>query len=234
MGNDFSNSDSNLGAKMDVTSVAVNASIASETEEHGETGTNSAAKSARNQPVTTETPDYDLTQWAAGGNLEAFEMLYQKYHRRAYNLCLRMTNNPTEAEDLTQEAFIQLFRKVGSFRGDSAFTTWFHRLTVNQVLMYFRKKSVKNEKTTEDGEMPEYLIPQPKTRANLPILNRLDLAKAVSQLPPGYRAAFVLHDVEGFEHSEVAEMLGVSVGTSKSQLHKARLKLRGLLLKTRA
>ena len=91
----------------------------------------------------------------------------QKYHRRAYSLCLRMTKSVSEAEDLTQEAFIQLFRKVGSFRGDSAFTTWFHRLTVNQVLMHFRKRSYKNEKTTEDGEVPEHLIPQPKGKANL-------------------------------------------------------------------
>ena len=154
---------------------------------------------------------------AASGNLSAFEMLYQKYHRRAYSLCLRMTNNVTEAEDLTQEAFIQLFRKVGSFRGDSAFTTWFHRLTVNQVLMHFRKRSVKNEKTTEDGEIPEHLIPQPKTKANAPILNRIDINRAIIKLPPGYRAVFILHDVEGFEHSEVANMLGVSIGNIENR-----------------
>ncbi|MDH3531051.1 MAG: RNA polymerase sigma factor, partial [Acidobacteriota bacterium] len=154
------------------------------------------------------------------------------YHRRAYSLCLRMTNSVAEAEDLTQEAFIQLFRKVGSFRGDSAFTTWFHRLTVNQVLMHFRKRSVKNEKTTEDGEMPERSKKKDRNyRAQMPILNRLDLKKAVALLPPGYRSVFVLHDVEGFEHSEVARVLGISVGTSKSQLHKARLKLRGLLIR---
>lgn len=231
MGNDFSNSDSNLGAKMDLTSVAIDSNVAQDVEDKRDTSADTSAVDIVKAPVTDDTPDYDLTQMAASGNLEAFEMLYKKYHRRAYSLCLRMTHNPTEAEDLTQEAFIQLFRKVGSFRGDSAFTTWFHRLTVNQVLMHFRKKSVKNEKTTEDGEIPEYRIRQPKLKANLPILNRLDLKKAISQLPPGYKAVFVLHDVEGFEHSEVAAMLGVSVGTSKSQLHKARLKLRGLLMK---
>ena len=181
--------------------------------------------------ITNKTLDFDLTQMVASGNLEAFEMLYTKYHKRAYSLCLRMTNNVSEAEDLTQEAFIQLFRKAGSFRGDSAFTTWFHRLTVNQVLMHFRKRSYKSEKTTEDGEVPEHLIPQSKNKANMPILNRIDINNAVGQLPPGYRSVFLLHDVEGFEHSEVAEMLGVSIGTSKSQLHKARLKLRGLLMK---
>jgi RNA polymerase sigma-70 factor, ECF subfamily len=181
--------------------------------------------------ITEETPDHELTQLTAGGNLDAFEMLYQKYHRRAYSLCLRMTNNVTEAEDLTQEAFIQLFRKAGSFRGDSAFTTWFHRLTVNQVLMHFRRRSYKNEKTTEDGELPEIVKLDKKYQAQMPIVNRMDLKKAVSNLPPGYRSVFVLHDVEGFEHSEVARMLGISIGTSKSQLHKARLKLRGMLVR---
>jgi len=214
---------------MDLTSVAVKPTVANQAEQDCD-GSDFLLRE-KEQFVDEKTPDFDLTQMASAGNLEAFEMLYKKYHRRAYSLCLRMTNNVTEAEDLTQEAFIQLFRKVGSFRGESAFTTWFHRLTVNQVLMHFRKRSVKNEKTTEDGEIPEHLIPQPKTKANVPILSRIDLNRAIRQLPPGYMAVFVLHDVEGFEHSEVAEMLGVSVGTSKSQLHKARLKLRGLLMK---
>ena len=214
---------------MDLTSVAMNPTVANKAE--GDRDESTFLPRENEQIIDDKTPDYDLTQMAASGNLAAFEMLYTKYHRRAYSLCLRMTNNVTEAEDLTQEAFIQLFRKVGSFRGDSAFTTWFHRLTVNQVLMHFRKRSVKNEKTTEDGEIPEHLIPQPKMKANVPILSRIDLTRAIRQLPPGYRAAFVLHDVEGFEHSEVAKILGVSIGTSKSQLHKARLKLRGLLTK---
>ncbi len=214
---------------MDVTSVAITPTVANQTEQESDEA--AFLPRAKEQIIDEKTPDFELTQMAATGNLAAFEMLYQKYHRRAYSLCLRMTNNVTEAEDLTQEAFIQLFRKVGSFRGDSAFTTWFHRLTVNQVLMHFRKRSVKNEKTTEDGEIPEHLIPQPKMKANVPILSRIDITRAIIKLPPGYRAVFVLHDVEGFEHSEVAEILGVSIGTSKSQLHKARLKLRGLLTK---
>ncbi|MDH3492540.1 MAG: RNA polymerase sigma factor [Acidobacteriota bacterium] len=216
---------------MNLTS-ALNAAVADRTEDVRGEVPRVVPKDGEFHPVTDETPDYDLTQWAAAGNLEAFEMLYKKYHRRAYSLCLRMTNSVAEAEDLTQEAFIQLFRKVGSFRGDSAFTTWFHRLTVNQVLMHFRKRSVKNEKTTEDGEMPERSKKKDRNyRAQMPILNRLDLKKAVALLPPGYRSVFVLHDVEGFEHSEVARVLGISVGTSKSQLHKARLKLRGLLIR---
>ncbi len=216
---------------MNLTSAAVNANVAKNAEE--DTDISAFASSHENEKpiITEETPDHDLTQMAADGSIEAFEMLYTKYHRRAFSLCLRMTNNVMEAEDLTQEAFIQLFRKVGSFRGDSAFTTWFHRLTVNQVLMYFRKRSVKNEKTTEDGELPEKVKSDKIFQSQTPILNRMDLKKAIAGLPPGYRAVFVLHDVEGFEHSEVADMLGISVGTSKSQLHKARLKLRGLLIR---
>lgn len=215
---------------MDLTSV-LNATVAEQAEEIKKKSAIRARESQDFQVVTSETPDFDLTTWAAAGNLEAFEMLYTKYHRRAYSLCLRMTNSVPEAEDLTQEAFIQLFRKVGSFRGDSAFTTWFHRLTVNQVLMHFRKRSVKNEKTTGDGELPEKRDSVRNRQAQTPILNRIDIKKAITLLPPGYRSVFVLHDVQGFEHAEVAEMLGISVGTSKSQLHKARLKLRGMLVR---
>ena len=176
--NDFSNSDSNLGVDMNLTSTLSQA-VADRAEDVRGKSPSIAAEAAETVEVTDETPDYDLTQLAAVGNLEAFEMLYKKYHRRAYSLCLRMTNSVAEAEDLTQEAFIQLFRKVGSFRGDSAFTTWFHRLTVNQVLMHFRKRSVKNEKTTEDGEMPEKAINQDRNyKAQMPILNRMDLKKS--------------------------------------------------------
>src|SRR5262245_13261912 len=164
--------------------------------------------------------------------MQAFETIYKRHHRRVYSLCLRMVANATEAEDLAQEVFIQLFRKIGSFRGESAFTTWLHRLTVNHVLMHFRKRGVRLEKTTEEGEIGEiqdYL----QAAAERPrFVDRLALDKAISELPPGYRTVFVLHDVEGFEHEEVADMLGVSVGTSKSQLHKARMRLRELLTRT--
>ncbi len=215
---------------MNLTS-AIEANVASQAEESADVSAFVSSHQAEKQVITNETTDFELTQMAGSGNLAAFEKLYSKYHRRTYSLCLRMTNNVAEAEDLTQEAFIQLFRKTGSFRGDSAFTTWFHRLTVNQVLMYFRKRSVKNEKTTEDGELPEKIVLNKKYQSQTPILNRMDLKKAITQLPPGYRSVFVLHDVEGFEHTEVARILGISVGTSKSQLHKARLKLRGLLIR---
>ncbi len=176
-----------------------------------------------------QTSDYDLAQRAGEGEIEAFEQLYERHNRRVYSLCLRMTQNPSEAEDLAQEVFIQLFRKIGSFRGESAFTTWLHRLTVNQVLMHFRKRSVKLEQTTEEGETPIQVVTGTDDPARMPVVDRIALDKAIGQLPPGYRTVFLLHDVEGHEHEEIARMLGCSVGTSKSQLHKARMKLRGLL-----
>ena len=178
---------------------------------------------------TSQNSDYALAQAASTGNMTAFEELYQRHSRRVYSLCLRMTQNQSEAEDLAQEVFIQLFRKIGSFRGESAFTTWLHRLTVNQVLMHFRKRSVKLEQTTEEGETPVQVVVGTANPNQMPVVDRIALDKAVGQLPPGYRTVFVLHDVEGHEHEEIARMLGCSVGTSKSQLHKARRKLRRLL-----
>ena len=173
--------------------------------------------------------DTVLAQRAGKGDMSAFEELYKRHNRRVYSLCLRMTQNVSEAEDLAQEVFIQLFRKIGSFRGESAFTTWLHRLTVNQVLMHFRKRSVRDEKTTEEGDTPEQVVMGTENPNTMPVVDRIALDKAIAQLPPGYRTVFVLHDVEGHEHEEIARMLGCSVGTSKSQLHKARMKLRNLL-----
>ena len=174
--------------------------------------------------------DFELAQAAASGRTEAFEELYQRHYRRVYSLCLRMVANPTEAEDLTQEVFVQLFRKIGSFRGESAFTTWLHRMTVNQVLMHFRKRGVKLEQTTDEGDELLNVVQAGTERPQaMPVVDRIALDRAVAQLSPGYRSVFVLHDVEGYEHEEVAKMLGISVGTSKSQLHKARMRLRDLL-----
>jgi RNA polymerase sigma-70 factor (ECF subfamily) len=175
--------------------------------------------------------DFDLTQAAANGNMMAFEEIYNRHHRRVYSICLRMLQNATEAEDLTQDVFIQLHRKIGSFRGDSAFTTWLHRMTVNQVLMHFRKRNVKFEKTTEEGETPVQIVGGTENPMKMPVVDKIAIEHAIEQLPTGYRNVFVLHDVEGYEHEEVARILGCSVGTSKSQLHKARLKLRKLLQK---
>src|SRR5215510_13646863 len=183
------------------------------------------------KPKTELAPqsDHALAIAAGEGDMGAFEQLYERHNRRVYSLCLRMTQNEAEAEDLTQEAFIQLFRKIGSFRGESAFTTWLHRLTVNQVLMHFRKRSVKLERTTEEGETPEQVVRGTENPNSMPVLDRIALTNAVNQLPSGYRTVFVLHDVEGHDHEEIAKILGVAVGTSKSQLHKARMKLRSIL-----
>lgn len=181
----------------------------------------------RSEPAS----DFDLVKAAAAGDTQAFEKLYEQHNRRVYSLCLRMLGNATQAEDLTQEVFLQVFKKLGSFRGDSAFTTWLHRLTVNQVLMHFRKRGVKLEHTSEEGDFTNVEETPLQSTRRTSMIDRLALDKAVAELPPGYRTVFVLHDVEGYEHGEIADMLNVSVGTSKSQLHKARMRLRDLLTK---
>lgn len=192
-----------------------------------------ASETAEKHPKVdiTSAKDLQLTQLAAKGDMAAFEEIYQRHHRRVYSICLRMLQNAHEAEDLTQDVFIQLYRKIGSFRGDSAFTTWLHRMTVNQVLMHFRKRNVKYEKTTEEGETPDQVVVGTADPERMRVVDKIALENAIDQLPDGYKNVFVLHDVEGFEHEEVARILGCSVGTSKSQLHKARLKLRKLLKK---
>ena len=174
---------------------------------------------------------------AKQGDAQAFEVLYNLHKRRVYSLCLRMTANAAEAEDLTQEAFLQLYRKIATFRGESAFSTWLHRLAVNVVLMRLRKKGlsvVPLEETTEtEEETPKKDLGAEDARLAASI-DRLQLQRAIERLPPGYRSIFVLHDVEGYEHNEIAEIVGCSIGNSKSQLHKARLKLREFLKTSRA
>ncbi len=170
---------------------------------------------------------------AKNGSTEAFEFLYHAHKRRIFSLCLRMTGNPAEAEDLTQEAFLQVFRKIGTFRGEAAFSTWMHRLAVNLVLMKLRKKAVLTtslEETAESdsGESRKRELGSDDT-ALVGSVDRVALQRAIGALPAGYRTVFYLHDVEGYEHKEIAKMIGCSVGNSKSQLHKARLKLRDLL-----
>src|SRR5690606_29532306 len=161
------------------------------------TGKRVARRKAEESVILDDsTPDMTLCRLAADGDIKAFEHLYKRYNRRTYSLCLRMTSSPTEAEDLTQEVFIQLFRKVGSFRGDSAFSTWLHRLTVNQVLMHFRRRSVKNEKTSEDGEIPEQAVAGSTNPSKMQVIDRIALKNAIAELPNGYKNVFVLHDVE--------------------------------------
>jgi RNA polymerase sigma-70 factor (ECF subfamily) len=174
---------------------------------------------------------------AKQGDAAAFEVLYDLHKRRVYSLCLRMTSNTAEAEDLTQEAFLQLFRKIGTFRGESAFSTWLHRMAVNVVLMQLRKKGLQLV-PLEDESDGEEETPKKDYGAQDNVLagsiDRLQLKNAIDRLPPGYKSIFILHDVEGFEHNEIAELVGCSIGNSKSQLHKARMKLRELLKTSRA
>lgn len=173
--------------------------------------------------------DVALARRVAGGDEAAFEEVYRIHHRRVYGLCLRMTQNVAEAEDITQEVFILLHRKAGSFRGESQFNTWLYRLTVNQVLMRFRKSKARREDALDGVEArPGETFGAGRPNASQ-LADRIALDSALAQLPPGYRAAFILHDVEGYEHEEVAQILGCAVGTSKSQLHKARVKLRKIL-----
>ena len=175
----------------------------------------------------------DLVKRAQDGDSDAFGALFQAHKARIYSVCLRMTSNAAEAEDFTQEAFLQVFRKIGKFRGDSAFSTWLHRIAVNTVLMHFRKKELNQVSLDEphnrgDGAKVrrEYGT---RDRDLAGCVDRIALARAMQKLPPGYRTIFLLHEVEGYEHQEIAEMLSCSVGNSKSQLYKARLRFRELL-----
>ncbi len=168
------------------------------------------------------------------GDSAAFEKIYRLHAGRVYALCLRMLRDPVEAEDLAQEAFMQLFRKLNTFRGESAFSTWLHRLTFNIVLMRLRKKSPLTVSIGATGDQDDE-AESPAIDASAPDLmlegsiDRLRLERCIEQLPAGYRAIFVLHDVQGYQHTEIAEIVGRSVGDSKSQLHKARMRLRELL-----
>ena len=175
----------------------------------------------------------EVIKRAGAGDADCFEALYARYKRRTFSLCLRMTGSHAQAEDFTQEVFLQLYRKIALFRGESAFSTWLHRLSVNIVLMHWRKKGL------VEVSLEETLDPQPESKPKNDIgkrdnvlhgtIDRIALEQALDGLSAGYRMVFVLHDVEGYEHNEIAEMLGCSIGNSKSQLHKARMKLRTLL-----
>jgi RNA polymerase sigma-70 factor (ECF subfamily) len=195
------------------------------------------APSEATPAASPPSPDAVILAQAQQGNHAAFAQLYSLHKRRVYSLCLRMLGNVAEAEDLTQEAFLQLHRKIGTFRGDSAFSTWLHRLTINVVLMHLRRKGLNLI------SLDEALDPAPDHGANRAqarsfgapdlrltgSIDRMTLEKAVEDLPAGYRLIFVLHDIEGYEHNEIAALLDCSIGNSKSQLHKARMKLREAL-----
>src|ERR1035438_2526626 len=197
-----------------------------------------ADSAAKPQSAASGTPpspssDADVLSRAQAGDHSAFAQLYSLNKRRIYSLCLRMVSNPAEAEDLTQEAFLQLHRKIGTFRGESAFSTWLHRLAINVVLMRLRKKGLQlisldeaMEPTTEERPGRSFGTDDLSLTG---AIDRLALQRAINDLPAGYRLIFMLHDIEGYEHNEIADMLDCSIGNSKSQLHKARLKLRDAL-----
>jgi len=184
----------------------------------------------RNPPIAGEA---EAIEAAKRGDGEAFARLYDLHKRRVYTLCLRMLGNVSAAEDMTQNAFLHLFRKIESFRGESAFSTWLHRLTVNLVLMQLRKRGLNLVSLEETVSPSDDDAPRRDFGSRDTVLagsvDRVTLERAVAALPPGYRMVFVLHDVEGYEHNEIASMLDCSIGNSKSQLHKARLRLRELL-----
>jgi RNA polymerase sigma-70 factor (ECF subfamily) len=175
------------------------------------------------------TADLELAARCRAGDAGAFEELYRQHARRLFGLVMRMIGSADEAEDLLQEVFLQAYRKLSGFRGDSALGTWLYRLTMNHCLDHLRGRQAKMSRATEsldDGSVDEPPAASPLVPA---AINRVDLARAIERLPDGARAAFLLHDVEGFEHREIAQILGISEGTSKSQVHKARMKLRAIL-----
>lgn len=170
--------------------------------------------------------------------LEDLAHLYAMYNTRIYCLCLRMTGNPDDAEDLSQEAFLRLIQKIDKFRGESAFYTWLRRLAINVVLLKFQKASWRHEVSLEELTDPVMDRRPDQFLATIDpelvgVIDRVSLERAMDRLPPGFKSVFVLHDIEGYQHTEISKLLGCSIGTSKSQLHKARLKMRELLEEAR-
>jgi RNA polymerase sigma-70 factor, ECF subfamily len=180
------------------------------------------------------TSSNEVIRLAQEGNSAAFEDIYRLHSARIYALCLRLVRDPAEAEDFTQDVFLKLFRKIHTFRGESAFSSWLYRLAVNQVFMTFRKKKLAMsslESTTEsDDEISTTQLQIGTTDLRLSgLFDRINLVVAIKQLPEGYRAVFILHDLYGYEHNEIARIFECSVGNSKSQLHKARKRMREML-----
>jgi len=175
------------------------------------------------------TADLELAARCRAGDADAFEELYRQHARRLFGLVFRMTGSAEDAEDLLQEVFLQGHRKLAGFRGESTLGTWLYRLAMNHCLDHLRGRQAKMSRATESLDRDEG--PEPVAREPLvpPAISRIDLERAIDTLPEGCKAAFLLHDVEGFEHREVADILGISEGTSKSQVHKARMKLRAVL-----
>jgi RNA polymerase sigma-70 factor, ECF subfamily len=174
-----------------------------------------------------------LVQRAQSGDEQAFATLYEAHKKRVYSVCLQMTRDIADAEDLTQEAFLQVFRCINSFRGDSAFSTWLYRIAVNTVLMKLRRRKAPplvslDEPVSADSPSLKREIGETDRRLSGTI-DRIALRRAVEELPAGCRQIFDLHEVQGFQHHEIAQRLQCSIGNSKSQLHKAKVKMRDVL-----
>ena len=174
-----------------------------------------------------------LVERCRRGDLGAFEELYRQHSGRLFSLAVRMLGNPADAEDMLQEIFLAAHRKLESFRGEAALGTWLYRLGMNQILDHVRSRAARTGQLTDGLDDATLLADAGGHRLADRAIDRIDLERALAELPEGCRAAFVLHDVEGLEHKEVSEVLGIAEGTSKSQVHKARLRLRGLLRKVR-
>jgi RNA polymerase sigma-70 factor (ECF subfamily) len=186
-----------------------------------------------NEDENNEIPEEEIVRQAQEGDAEAFEQLYRRHSKRVYHLSLRLVKNEAEAEDLTQETFLKVFRKIHTFRGKAAFSTWLHRVSVNTVLMRLRKKKrveipLENDLYEEVPGVPRQ-IPGGPDPSHMGIFDREDLKRALLRMPAGYTRMLLLHDVLGYEHNEIALLVNCSVGNSKSQLHKARLRMRALL-----
>ncbi len=163
---------------------------------------------------------------AAAGDRTAFERLYRGNVNRVYAVCARMVGDRSRAEELTQDVFVRAWQKLNLFRGESAFSTWLHRLAVNVVLNARKSEGRSNQRISDDGDAIDEL---PHATLTLAPGDSLDLERAIAGLPPGARRVFVLHDVEGYKHEEIAEMLEITSGGSKAQLHRARMLLREAL-----
>ena len=184
-------------------------------------------------PAAGRSAELDLVDRCRRGELGAFEELYRAHSGRLFSLAVRMLGNPADAEDQLQEIFLSAHRKLESFRGESALGTWLYRLAMNQILDHVRSRAARTGQLTDGLEDASLLADGGGHRLADRAIDRIDLERALAELPEGCRAAFVLHDVEGLEHKEVSEVLGIAEGTSKSQVHKARLRLRGLLRERR-
>ncbi|MGC2239117.1 MAG: RNA polymerase sigma factor [Pyrinomonadaceae bacterium] len=182
--------------------------------------------------TVSDNVDLILARACATGDASAQEKIYSDYRSKVFSVCRRFVSDIETAEDLTQEVFLQIYKKISSFKGESKLSTWIHRIAVNQSLMHLRRRNIIYFKSIDEIEshlLPS--VPGSENRLRLNINDKILLASIIKELPKGYRNVFVLHDIEGFEHEEIARLLNCSVGTSKSQLHKARLKLRQLINK---